>query len=353
MISKKWTPTEPFNGLPPPPATDALMTPAVTKAEARCEEAIAEATGASHAELTRTALWRAIPMADAIASSAIEGVHTNPEKMIRAKGSAKRDWETQTAIRTEAETVRCWTDGQIGWNWTYEGSRIASRILNMNTPVRTTRVYIGGGGRILYTPPTGRDELRHMLEQLWTYLNNSEPGSLARIAAAHYQFESIHPFEDGNGRTGRALISGGLRALGHAQNPITAPSVFVWNNRRAYYAGFEKVRSDQDWESWTVMLLQAIETGARRTTAAITELSGRAADAATSTDLPAEVVRQAWMLPYLRNTDLMKTGAFENAAQARKAAKKLIDDGTLKQVPVKGRLLYSNPETVAAWHARL
>ena len=87
------------------------------------------------------------------------------------------------------------------------------------------------------------------------YLNSSEK-SLAKLAVLHFQFESIHPFYDGNGRTGRIINILYLILKGYLDIPILYLSSYIIKHKNEYYTYLQKVRTDAEWENWIIFILK-------------------------------------------------------------------------------------------------
>jgi Fic family protein len=130
---------------------------------------------------------------------------------------------------------------------------------------RTSQNWIGGTrpGNAMYVPPPPA-EMMACLDGFEKFLHEQSPGvsPLIRAALAHVQFESIHPFLDGNGRLGRQLITLMLCSQGVIHEPILYLSLFFKQNRDRYYELLQAVRVDGDWEGWLSFYLQGIESTA-------------------------------------------------------------------------------------------
>ena len=115
-------------------------------------------------------------------------------------------------------------------------------------------------GRIIYTPPEGEALLREKLGNWETYLHQQEDiDVLIRMAVAHYQFEAIHPFTDGNGRTGRLLNTLYLVEQELLTLPVLYLSRYIIENKDDYYAKLLRVTTHQSWEKWVLYVLNGVE----------------------------------------------------------------------------------------------
>ena len=127
--------------------------------------------------------------------------------------------------------------------------------------VRTTQNWIGGTrpGNAVFVPPPP-EQVSPTLGDLETFINESQTTSpLLKAALAHLQFETIHPFLDGNGRLGRLLITLILISEGVLQQPLLYLSLYFKSHRDDYYSLLNKVRLDGDWESWLQFFAEAVE----------------------------------------------------------------------------------------------
>jgi Fic family protein len=111
---------------------------------------------------------------------------------------------------------------------------------------------------VVYVPPQDYDELCRLLDNFCEYLNNGED-SLWKMAVLHYQFETIHPFYDGNGRTGRILNILYLLLKNHIATPILYLSSYIIKNKKQYYELLQEVRTRDIWENWVMYILTGIE----------------------------------------------------------------------------------------------
>jgi Fic family protein len=122
--------------------------------------------------------------------------------------------------------------------------------------------------KVIYTPPEGEDLLRRKMANLEKFSNDasSDLDPLVRVGVAHYQFEAIHPFSDGNGRTGRILIILQLIMNQLLEIPILFLSRFIIEHKTRYYHSLRAVTERGEWESWITYMLEAIEQTAHGTT---------------------------------------------------------------------------------------
>jgi Fic family protein len=129
-------------------------------------------------------------------------------------------------------------------------------------------------GETVYVPPQDPQELLDLMSNLEQYINDNEADidPLVRMAIIHYQFESIHPFYDGNGRTGRIINVLYLVLSKLLDIPVLYLSRYIVKNKASYYQLLQKVRDEQAWEQWILFMLQAVEDTSKQTIAMIGEI---------------------------------------------------------------------------------
>ncbi len=121
---------------------------------------------------------------------------------------------------------------------------------------------------VIYTPPQDYDSIANLMDNLVNFINNNELSDidpLVKMAIIHFQFESIHPFYDVNGRTGRIINILYLILQGLLDLPILYLSRYIIRNKQAYYQKLQAVRDTNDWESWIIFILDGIEQIAQET----------------------------------------------------------------------------------------
>ena len=205
-------------------------------------------------------------------------------------------------------------------------------------------------GAVVYTPPEGEALLRDKLANWERFLHEATHlDPLVRMAVGHYQFEAIHPFTDGNGRTGRVLNSLFLIEQELLTLPILYLSRYINDHRSEYYRLLLRVTSDGDWESWLLYVLRGVEETARWTTAKIAAI--RALQAHT-TDfirqrLPKtysrELVDLIFERPYCRIGNVTERGIAKRQT-ASVYLKQLVGIGVLTEHAVSKEKLFLHPK---------
>jgi Fic family protein len=276
--------------------------------------ALAELKGAGNLIPNQSILINAIPLQEARLSSEIENIVTTQDELFRAvvESPARLD----PAVK---EVLRYRTALRSGYDALQQSRRfdidlildVCSALIGVPATLRDEeRIIIedAGAGALIYTPPRGRTRLVALVQNLAAFV--TEPGELdplIRIAVAHYQFEAIHPFVDGNGRAGRILNILALVQTGLLEIPVLYLSRYFIENKQAYYRRLRAVTEDGDWEGWLLYMLAAIEETARWTTGRIHAIRDLL-DATTERcrrDLPSrvysrELIELIFVQPYVR-----------------------------------------------------
>jgi len=268
-----WRADQPFNDLPLlPPKTD-LETRAVLKQCIGARAALAELKQAAQLIPNQSVLINTLPLLEAQASSEIENIITTTDSLFQYReGDDSADSSTKEALRYSRALLqgfRLLRDRPIV---TRTAEEVCSLIKGQEMKVRKIpgTALARQTGEIVYTHPVGEDLLRSLLSNWERFLHNAvEIDPLIRMAVAHYQFEAIHPFTDGNGRTGRILnnlffISEGLLTL-----PILYLSRYIIRHKADYYRLLMEVTKTECWETWVLFLLKGVEETARWTLAKI------------------------------------------------------------------------------------
>lgn len=253
----------PLTGLPP------LDTTLIMADCVKAHRALTELNGYLEASRDSVALLQGLSAREVRASSAIEGIYTHMDSLLEvgAVGAERADAATQ-------EALRCGTAFEIGskmWEAQREFStglfvEVCHQVKPEVAGIRMQEVFIGNPYRRTrsYTPPSNPVIIRSLLDDLAAFMNDdSSPiDPLIRMAIAHYQFEAIHPFIDGNGRTGRVLNMLYLQHCGLLRAPVLYLSEYILRYRGDYYAGLRNVTFNHDWESWVCYMLRGVAMAA-------------------------------------------------------------------------------------------
>ena len=205
---------------------------------------------------------------------------------------------------------------------------------------------------VIYMPPAGENIIRTLLSNWEAFLHADDTiDPLIKMAIAHYQFEAIHPFTDGNGRTGRILNILYLIEQELISLPILYLSRYIVQNKHDYYRLLLGVTTDQHWEDWIIFMLKAVQTTATWTThkiAAVRQLIEQTTEYVQN-QLPLiyryELMQVIFEQPYCRIQDLVE----RNIAKRQTAStylKQLSDIGVLYEKRAGKEKLFVHPKLI-------
>ncbi len=227
---------------------------------------------------------------------------------------------------------------------------ICTTLRGVQTDVRKTpgTVLRDRNNDVVYTPPEGEEAIRNLLANWERFIHGDDDlDPLIKMAIAHYQFECIHPFHDGNGRTGRILnilylIQAELLSL-----PILYLSRFILERRDDYYTLLRNVTAEGDWQTWIRFMLEAVENTARWTTEKIAVIRALIAETTeyVREKLPKiysyELVQALFAQPYCRIDNLVERGVAKRQT-ASAYLKQLVEIGVLEEMSAGREKLYLN-----------
>lgn len=268
-----WQADHPYNDLPALPPAVEIETRAVLKQCIASRSALAELKVATALIPNPTVLINTLPILEAQASSEIENIITTADQLFRqVEADEAADPATREALRYRLALLEGVKELRARPLSTRTAESICTRITGVETKVRKvpgTQLVNSGTGAIIYTPPEGEQRIRGLLANWETFLHEKSSSTtidpLVRMAVAHYQFEAIHPFTDGNGRTGRVLNSLFLVERNLLPHPILYLSRYIILHKAEYYRLLLGVTRDNRWEEWIIYILRGIEETARWT----------------------------------------------------------------------------------------
>lgn len=359
----KLDPLRPHNALPPLPPTADIESKAILKACIAARTALAELKGAGDLIPNQAVLINTIPILEAQASSEIENIVTTTDRLFRFANDLKgqTDLATKEALRYRVALntgFRAITNRRITTALAVELCRIIKGVeIDIRaTPGTALRNYVTG--ETIYTPPEGEKRLRDMLANWERFIHAAEDiDPLVRMAVMHYQFEAIHPFTDGNGRTGRVLNILYLVEKGLLSLPVLYLSRHIINHKADYYRLLRHVTEAQAWEAWILFMLTAVEQTAVWTTAkirAIRDLVDRTAERMRHEAEPAysrELFDLIFSQPYVRVANVVEAGIAQRET-ASKRLRALAAAGFLEEMKVGRDKLFLNRPLLALLSGR-
>jgi len=248
----------------------------ILKRLAAVSRALAELKGLAASIPNQNILINTLTLQEARDSSAIENIVTTQDDLYRQEDSAdatgtaiKEVLRYRQALRAGYEQVR--TTGLLTLN----------TILDIQQQLECNRAGLrklpgtalrDGGGRLVYELPQDANEVRRLMGELERFIHDEPPfgaDPLVKMALVHHQFESIHPFYDGNGRTGRIVNVLYLVKEDLLEIPVLHLSRHIVRTKPDYYRLLQAVRDDDAWEDWVVYMLDAVAATAAETIATV------------------------------------------------------------------------------------
>lgn len=347
-------PNIPYNSLQFLPPDVNLETPEILKACIQANTSLALLREAGKLIPNPDILISSIPLLEATASSEIENIFTTSDSLYQALSaeSEKSDPSTKEVLNYRAALYAGYNDlknnGKIDEKTLIH---VCSTILGFEIDRRNVGVAIGNASMRVYTPPSDPYVIEALLSQLEKYIDGgNEPDPLIRLALIHYQFEAIHPFIDGNGRTGRILNILYLVSRGLLDIPVLYLSRYIIENKSEYYRLLKEVTNDGIFENWVLFILKAVKETADWTykkVHAIYDLMNKTRDFCRE-NLPNhmyshELVEMIFLQPYCKPKHLIDAG-IGNRQTAMKYLKELENIGVLKSKKVSREKVYVNTE---------
>ncbi|GAB5411825.1 MAG: Fic family protein [Chlamydiales bacterium] len=353
---KKFKPDVPYNDLPPLPPKVDLEVPSILKACIEANKELAKLKIAERLIPNQTVLINCIPLLESQASSAIENVVTTTDELFEHAQNS-----SHPMLEATKETLQYRQALSLGFHAI--GKRplctsvicdICSTIKQININVRNlpgTALINDLTGEKIYTPPEGEERLRDLLQNWLSYLHEESDGidPLIKLAVQHYQFEAIHPFFDGNGRTGRIVNLLYLIQSGLLGTPILYLSGYIIKNKREYYKRLLNVTRTGAWVEWILYFLDAISETSKWTVSKIFAIQKLIDESCALVKSKApgiyskELVELLFTQPYVRIQNLVEFCAIGRDT-ASKYLKMLCDIGFLKEAKRGRDKLFINHE---------
>ena len=279
----KIKPEIPNNALPLlPPNREIVESKAVLRQESKAAVALAELKGIANTLPNQSILINAIVLKEAKASSEIENIITTHDSLYQALAakSFKPDSATKEVLRYREAIFEGFNFIQKKGFISTNGIIKVQNILEENKAglrkLPGTVLKNGATGEVVYTPPDDKDVISKLMSNLEKFLNEDDKDDISpliKLAIQHYQFESIHPFYDGNGRTGRIVNVLYLMLKGLLDIPILFLSGFIIQNKGEYYSLLRDVTFKNKWEPWIIYMLQGIEQTAKDTISQVNDIN--------------------------------------------------------------------------------
>jgi Fic family protein len=348
-----WRPDQPFNEIPLLPPSVQLEPPIILKQCIEARSALAGLKEAAQNLPNQAVLIQTLPLLEAQASSEIENIiTTNDELFKHPEITARMDPATKEALQYRKALLEGFGTLSERPLTTGTAEKICSIIKDKPMTVRRvpgTQLMNDRTVEVIYTPPVGEDHLRALLANWEKFLHEHvEIDPLVRMAVMHYQFEAIHPFTDGNGRTGRVLNSLFLIEQKLLNLPILYLSHYIIRHRNDYYRLLRGVTRDQAWEPWILYILKGVQETAVWTTGKIHAINKllQSTTKYCRSNLPKktyskELVELLFEKPYCRIQDLVDADLAKRQT-ASEYLKELAAIGVLEEIAEGREKLYLN-----------
>lgn len=309
-----------YNNLPLLPPTINIETRKVLRKTISASRALAQLNGAIKNLPNPELFLDTIHMQEAKASSEIENIITTNDDLYKSVIAEKKFNNPATkeiinykkALWYGLEKLE--TKPFINTNLCIE---IMQCIKQNTSTIRNTpgTTLSDTNGNIIYTPPTGETTIREKLANLEKFINEDHTlDPLIKMAMIHYQFEAIHPFSDGNGRTGRILLLLYLKMENLLDTPALYLSEYIIKNKSDYYKKLRLVTEKNDWESWILYMLDMVEITAKRGLSRLEEITDlmQKMSEEIKTKLPKvyskDLIEILFKLPYTKRKNLIDAG---------------------------------------------
>lgn len=276
MSNFKFDRLKPYNDLPLlPPSKDIENNPNILRRLVLASRALATVNGNLNRLPNPLMLINTLALQEAKTSTEIENIFTTEDELYKAISDTQKETNINPATK---EVLKYREALWAGYKTLQENKEIDTvlikRIFNQIKDTTSSyrppqaQVVIKRGqsefrtGEIVYTPPREKGLIENLVNNLVDYLNNGEKypiDPLLKMCIAHYQFEAIHPFQDGNGRTGRILNLLYLFSKGLLSQPVLYMSKFIIVNKEDYYFKLSAVTQRNSWEPWIEFMLEATE----------------------------------------------------------------------------------------------
>lgn len=353
----EYSKSKPYNSLPLLPPNADIESVEILKKCISARAALAELKHKAELIPNSSVLINTIPLLEAKDSSEVENIVTTTDKLFEFNefNQDKADSATKETMRYRQALSQGYNSIKTKPICTRMAVEICQTIHNTNIDIRKTpgtKLKNPLTGEIIYTPPEGESVIREKLANWEKFLNErTDIDPLIRMAITHYQFEAIHPFTDGNGRTGRILNILFLVQEGLLDIPVLYLSRYFLNNKSNYYTLLRAVTEKNNWRDWILYNLDAIEQTAiwtNRKIEAIKLLLDHTCQYIKQ-HLPKiysrDIVDIIFTQPYCRSINLVKA----KIAKRQTAAvylKQLVKIGILKEVKSGREVLFIHPNFI-------
>lgn len=348
-------PQKPYNDLPLLPPKQDIETRNILRKTITAGRALAKLKGLGETIPNQSMLVNSVVLQESKASSEIENIITTDDALFRAftAKTSRVDPSTKEVLRYREALWEGYNELKkrpiLATNLFV---KLVQRIKENQAAIRRTpgtTISNAATGEIIYTPPEGKAVIRDKLKNLEDYIHGEDDiDPLIKLALIHYQFETIHPFSDGNGRTGRIISILYLVFQGLLDLPVLYLSKFIIDRKNDYYRLLRRVTEKSEWEPWILYMLDAVEetaTFTRKRILDIRDLMTETMEMAKET-LPGrvyskELIELLFCQPYIKGQFLVDAGIAKRKTAAE-YLKDLEKTGILTGKRIGREMLYLN-----------
>jgi Fic family protein len=342
-----------------PPPKEKIETIKILKQVSIASAALGELKGIAKTIPNQSMLINAVVLQEAKDSSEIENIITTRDELYQALSASSKKIPSTTkevinyrhAILTGFDLIK-----QQGFLKLNDILQLQEAIIENNAGIRSnpgTVLKNDKTGEIVYTPPQNKEQIQDLLGNFLDHFNvkNNDIPPLVNLAILHHQFESIHPFYDGNGRTGRILNILYLIINELIDIPILYLSSYIIDNKSEYYRLLNKTNTTGEWEDWILYMLKAIEYTAKSTINKITEIRDLLEQTIKVTQLKApkiyrkELIELLFEQPYSKIEFVTNRLGVERKASSR-YLKTLESIGVLQSYKIGRETIYINKKLI-------
>lgn len=350
----KYNPEIPYNTLPILPPTKDIENIRILKKAITASRALSELKGAITNLPNPTLFIDTINLQEARASSAIENIITTQDELFKASIADKKNDNPATKEVIHYKDALWFGVEQIKEKPVLTTNlfiAIMQIIKENKSGIRNapgTQLKNPATNKVVYTPPEGENVIREKLKNLEDFIHAEDSiDPLVKMAIIHYQFEAIHPFFDGNGRTGRIILLLYLKFANLLDLPALYLSSYIIEHKDQYYTNLRKVTEEENWEDWILYMLDMVEQTASRGRLQIAEIEnlmnkmGKEIQEVSPRIYSKDLMEQLFRLPYTKRNQLEKAG-LGNLKTVGNYLKELEKAGFLKNEQVGKEKLYLN-----------
>lgn len=339
-----------------------METPAILRLVVKASRHLGELNGLCASLPDPQLLINTLVLHESKDSSAIENIVTTQDELYRAalegdnikNHAAKEVLSYRNALYTGIELMEE-RHGLIVTNTMIE---IVRTIKQNNSGIRSvpgTALKNAINGEVIYTPPTGEEVIREKLNALEQFINNDiafAVDPLIKLALLHYQFEAIHPFADGNGRTGRIINALYLVQQGLLDYPVLYLSSYIVRYKNEYYQLLRGITETGNWENWVMYMLTAVSETAQLTVTkiramlALRDTLEKSMKEVLGSSYKHELLQLLFKLPYVK-IEILELHKIAHRQTASIWLSKLVDNDILQTQKIGRATYYINHRLVS------